>query len=209
MEDYKSTAPLSEVDRVLYQWLMALRAGGDWKTVTGTALFAFAEAGAPSDIRREVARLGAIAALDEKIKQGGWSGNDLALFKAARAMIVANSPPEEVMPLLEIQRDHIGGGRKRPGRKRRKLSYRTALATFAAAVTAMKSDRTMDDVIAEVATPNRIDRKELKNFRDRLNRGLIDDGTETVYRLMLADFQRMTRAEIMSVLSRTSERFCT
>jgi hypothetical protein len=67
----------------------------------------------------------------------------------------------------------------------------------------------MDDVIAEVATPNRIDRKELKNFRDRLNRGLIDDGTETVYRLMLADFQRMTRAEIMSVLSRTSERFCT
>jgi hypothetical protein len=209
MDDDKSIAVLTEVDRVLDQWLTALRAGGDRETLTSTALFALAEAGAPSDITREVARLGAIAAVDKKIKQGEWSENDLALLKAARTMLVANTPPEEIMPLIEIQRDHTGGGRKRSGRKPRKLSYRTALAIFAAAVTTMKSGQLVDDVIAEVATPNGIDRKELKNFRDRLNRGLIDGGPKRVYRLTLAAFQRMTRAEIMSVLSRTSERFCT
>jgi hypothetical protein len=197
-----------KVDRVLDQWLTALRAGGDYETLTSAALFALAEAGAPSDVMREVSRLGAIAAIDKKIKRGKWSEKDLALFTAARSMLVSNAPPEEIMPLMEIQSEHAAGGRK-GGKKPRKLRYRTALAVFAAAVTAMKSGRRVDDVIAEVATPNGINRKELKNFRDRLNRGLIDGGPKAVYRLTLAGFQRMTRAEIMSVLSRTSERFCT
>jgi hypothetical protein len=132
----------------------------------------------------------------------------LALFKAARAMIAANARPEEIFPLIEMHRE-LGGGKKPRGKKPRKLAHRSELATFAAAVTILKRGRRVDEIIAEVATPNGIDRKELKNFRDRLNRGLINDGSGQVYRLMLATFKRMTRAEIMSVLSRTSERFCT
>jgi hypothetical protein len=187
--------------------LKALQSGGDPEPLTHAAVLALAEAGAPAGMVREVSRLAAIVAVDEKIKQAGRTERGSALFKAARAMLVANAPPEEIFPLIEMQRDLGGGGKKSRGRKPRKLSYRTTLATFAAAVTILKKGRTVAAAIAEVATPNGIDRKELKNFRDRLNRGLVNDGSKEVYRLMLATFKSMPRDKIMSVLSRTSGRF--
>ena len=109
------------------------------------------------------------------------------------------------MPLIELHRD-IG---KPKGKKPRALRYRIALATFAAAVTVLAKGQTVDAAIAEVATPNRISRKDIKNLRDRLNRGLVSDGTVATYEMMVATFRRLTREEIMSVLSRTSEKFCT
>lgn len=205
MGDDKSKDAFTEVERALDQWLNALQSGGDPEPSTHTAVMALTEAGAPLGMVREVSRLAAIVAVDKKIKQGGWSDKDLALFNAARAMLVANTPPKEIMPLIELQRD-IG---KPKGRKPRKLSYRIALTTFAAAVTVLAKGQMVDAAIAEVATPNRISRKDIKNLRDRLNRGLVSDGTVATYEMMVAMFRRLTREEIMSVLSRTSGRFCT
>ena len=195
----------SDVERVLDQWLEALQSGGDKAALTFQSVLALTNAGAPPAMVREVSRLSAIAAVDKKIRQGGWSDKDLALFNAARAMLVANTPPEEIMPLIELHRD-IG---KPKGKKPRALRYRIALATFAAAVTVLAKGQTVDAAIAEVATPNRISRKDIKNLRDRLNRGLVSDGTVATYEMMVATFRRLTREEIMSVLSRTSEKFCT
>jgi hypothetical protein len=213
--DDKSVPALADGERILAQWLEALRealrSGRDPEPLTYAEVVALIDAGAPSGIVREVSRLGAILAVDKRIKEtneSGGSEKDLALLKAARAMLAANAPPEDIFPLIEMQRE-IGGGRKPKGRKPRRMAYRTALATFAAAVTILKKGRRIEDVIAEVATPSGIDRKELKNFRDRLNRGLVQDGSVRVYRVMLATFRRLTRSEIMSVLSRTRERFRT
>jgi hypothetical protein len=45
----------------------------------------------------------------------------------------------------------------------------------------------VDDVIAEVATPNGIDRKDLKNFRNRLNRGRAHWRDENAYQIGAAE----------------------
>ena len=123
-------------------------------------------------------------------------------------MLIAKVPPKEIVPLVEMQHDLGVGGRKRRGKKRRKLSYLATLTTFAAAVTVLKKGRTVDAAIAEVATPNGISRKDIKNLRDRLNRGLVKDGFQGAYRMMVVTFKKLTR-QILSVLSRMAERVCT
>ena len=65
----------------------------------------------------------------------------------------------------------------------------------------------VDDVIAEVATPNGISRKELKNFRDQLNRGLSDDASANAYKAAFSGFEKMTKAEILAHLARASVKF--
>ena len=62
-------------------------------------------------------------------------------------------------------------------------------------------------MIAEIATPNGISRKELKNFRDRLNRGLSDEASTSAYKAALSGFEKMTKAEILAHLGRASVKF--
>jgi hypothetical protein len=71
----------------------------------------------------------------------------------------------------------------------------------------LKKDKTVDAAIAEVATLNGSSRKDLKNFRDRLNRGLADATSMNLYKLGLSWFEKMTEAEIMSQLDRLRARF--
>ena len=196
------TIALGQAEIVLDRWLKDLEAGGDKAELSYAAVMALAEAGAPPEMTRDLARLACIAVHDKKINQAGWSERELALFNAARAMLVANIRPENILPLLEAQRDL----RKPKGKKPRKFSHSLALSTFAAAVTALKEGSTVDAAIAEVATPNGISRKDIKNYRDRLNRGLVNDAS---YRVMVATFRGLTREQIISYLSRTAERFCT
>jgi hypothetical protein len=143
------TIALGQAEIVLDRWLKDLEAGGDKPELSLAAVMALAEAGAPLAMTREVARLACIA-VHNKINHAGWSERELALFNAARAMLVANIRPENILPLVEAQRDL----RKPKGRKPRKLSYRMALSTFAAAVTVLKKGRTVDATIAEIATPH-------------------------------------------------------
>jgi hypothetical protein len=123
------------------------------------------------------------------------------LLNAMRALAEAGAPVEEIMPLVDL---YSGKG---PGKKRRKVGLRCTLAIYSAAVTALKKGRPIDAVIAEVATPNGISRKELKNFRDRLNRGLADAASMNAYKSALSSCEKMTKAEILSFLARTRERF--
>jgi hypothetical protein len=192
------------VEHLLEQWLEALQAGQDPHQVTWAAQLALTEAGAPTDVVKEVARLGTIAQIDKKLKLTGWDEKQVTLLNAVKTILAAGAPPEQIMPLVEMARD-VG----RVGRTPRKLGYRTTLATFAAAVTVLKKGRTVDAAVAEIATPNGISRKDIKNYRNRINRGLITDGSQGTYKLMLATFQRMSREEIMSILAGTAERFCT
>jgi hypothetical protein len=152
---------------------------------------------------RAVSQFIAIAAADKRIEKC-TDEKLLALLRAQRALLEANAPPEQIFPLADLYRSLSCNGKKR-----RKLGTRCTLAIFSAAVTVLKMGRLVDDVIAEVATPNGINRKELKNFRDRLNRGLAHSGDESVYRTALAYMESMTRAELMSHLAEVSVRFCT
>jgi hypothetical protein len=124
-----------------------------------------------------------------------------ALLNAMRVLAEAGSPPEEIMPLADFYFAN------RPGKKRRKIGLRCTLAVFSAAVTILKKGHPIDAVIAEVATPNGISRKELKNFRDRFNRGLADAASVNAYKCALSAFEKMTKAEILSFLGKTAERF--
>ena len=129
------TIALRQAEIVLDRWLKDLEAGGDKPELSYAAVMALAEAGAPPEMTRELARLACIAVDDKKINQAGWSERELELFNAARAMLVANIRPEHIMPLVETERDL----RKPKGKKPRKFSYRMALSTFAAAVTLPRS----------------------------------------------------------------------
>jgi hypothetical protein len=91
MADDTIAAALGEAESVLDRWLKDLEAGGDKGELSLAAVMALAEAGAPPAMTRGLARLACIAAVDKKINQAGWSERELALFNAARAMLVARS----------------------------------------------------------------------------------------------------------------------
>jgi hypothetical protein len=86
-----------------------------------------------------------------------------------------------------------------------RLSRRVALSAFAAAVTVLKREKGVEAAIAGVAVPNGVDRKEIKNFRDRLNRGRADAMSDHMYRSYLADYESMTVAEIMVDLEKLAK----
>ena len=102
-----------EVERVLDRWLKDIKAGGDKHKLSLAAVRTLHEVGAPSAITREVSRLAAIAAVDKQIDQVGWSKEQLALLKASRALLVANRPAEEIMPLADMLHDQSGKGHRR------------------------------------------------------------------------------------------------
>ena len=70
----------------------APRPGEDPHQITCLAEKALIEAGAPIDVVTEVARLGTIATIDKKLEQPGWDEKQVALFKAQRAMLAAQTP---------------------------------------------------------------------------------------------------------------------
>jgi len=107
-----------------------------------------------------------------------------------------------VAVLSDIISDMIDAGVKditagAPGKKTQSVSRRIALAAFAAAITTLKDGRRVDEVISEIATANGVSRKELKNFRDRLNRGRADKYAFGAYKIWLSKFEGMPKAEIM------------
>ena len=55
----------------LDRWLKDLEAGGDKAELSYAAVMALAEAGAPPEMTRELARLACIAVVDKKINQAG------------------------------------------------------------------------------------------------------------------------------------------
>ena len=63
----------------------------------------------------------------------------------------------------------------------------------------------MEAAIAGVAVSNGVDRKEIKNFRDQLNRGRADLMSDHMYRSYLADYESMTVAEIMVDLEKLAK----
>ena len=97
------------------------------------------------------------------------------------------------------------------GKKPMRLSRRVGLAAFAAAVTTVKKERGVAAAIAEVAVPHGIEQKEIKNFRDRLNKGRTDPMSAYMYKSYLADYQAMTKTEIMGDLKKLVKggAFCT
>jgi hypothetical protein len=80
------------------------------------------------------------------------------IAQAIRDLAERGTPSEGVAPLLDIMvdiADELCATAKdgRPGKKPQSLSRRAALSGFAAAVTALKDGRAVDDVIAELAIP--------------------------------------------------------
>jgi hypothetical protein len=159
---------------------------------------ALLEAGTPPKEMRAFMQITAFLVVDKQIEEGGGDARQLALRKGIRAVIASGAPVAEALALWDIEDSLNGKG----GRKPRTHGARNKLATFSAAVTVLKRGRRVDDVIAELAGPNGISRKDLKNFRDRLNRGLADPGSVNVYEFMLSAFKRLTKAEIKSILAR-------
>jgi len=188
---------------VILPFIAQVNAGGDLHRLGAAVSQELVKIGTPPALKRAVSQFITIAAIDKRIEKC-TDEKLLALLRAQRALLEADAPPEQIFPLADLCRSLSGNGKKR-----RKLGTRCTLAIFSAAVTVLKKGRRVDDVIAEVATPSGINRKELKNFRDRLNRGLAHSSDESAYRTALAYMESMTRAEIMSHLAGVSVRFCT
>jgi hypothetical protein len=184
------------------KFLEKVFAGGEPQRLALAATRELVKGGAPAHVLRGLSQLAAIVAI-HKETENCTDESQLALLRAQLAMVAADTPPEEIFPLADLYNDLRGG----TGRKRRKLGLRVTLATFSAAVTILKKGRTVDAVIAEIATPHGINRQELKNFRNRLNRGLGHPREVGRYQYALAYMQGMTQAELMTHLAQVSKRF--
>ena len=129
------------------------------------------------------------------------------LIEAVKLLHQHNVPLNNVrlklqLSLLEFAADSVEALIPRSGKKPRSWKYRCMLATFAAAVTALKKERGVDDAIVDVAIHHGVTRKELKNFRDRLNRGRADGLSRCIYKINLAHFAERSRAELFAILRR-------
>jgi hypothetical protein len=128
-------------------------------------------------------------------------------YRADRQMLLIaaaaiGQPREVVVGLVEIMTDIMDAADQPAiGKKRRKLALRIKMAAFAAGVTALRGNgRPIDDIIAELATPAGISRKDLKAFRDRLNRNLSDSYSRVFYDEYLRRFQGKSESEIVREL---------
>ena len=72
------------------------------------------------------------------------------------------------------------------------------MAAMSAAVTVFKSGQSVDAAIAEIAVAHGVNRKELRNFRDRINRGRADRSSRYIYEKFLRKFKGMTKPQIMA-----------
>jgi hypothetical protein len=134
----------------------------------------------------------------------------LRALRAVAGALRAADAPEHIIHALDVIRfeilfdlaDTLEADAVINGRKPMRLSGRLALAAFAAAVTVLKKERGVASAIADVAVPHGVDQKELKNFRDRLNRGRADRWSDYMYKLVLAKFEKKPKARIMSTLNR-------
>jgi len=123
------------------------------------------------------------------------------LLKVDRFLKKHNAPEELHVIMLDLASDIVAAVDRPAGRKPRRMPYRYALATLAAAVTALtKSRRGVDAAIAEIAVRHDLARKELKDFRDRLIRKKVDVYSRHIYERALTNFARKSRAEIFASL---------
>ena len=94
-----------------------------------------------------------------------------ALSEAAKVLAKQSPSSVGLVALLDIATDILDRSEtsRRTGRKPRRWTYRLMMTAFAAAVTALaKEYGSVERAIADVATRNGLNRKELKNFRTRL-----------------------------------------
>jgi hypothetical protein len=182
----------------------ASKGGNDPHRLALTTTRELVKSGAPSAVLRGLSQMLALITIQREIEKC-TDEKQLALLRAQFALVEADTPPEKIFPLANLRND-LRRGR---GNKRRELGLRSTLAIFSAAVTILKKGRTVDVAIAEIATPNGINRKQLKNFRNRLNRGRANSGDVFAYRYALAYMEGMTRVELISHIARVAERFCT
>jgi hypothetical protein len=142
-----------------------------------------------------------------------WRIQAEAVMDALLTLSESGAPPEKLEPLkkaLTILFNDLEESKAVNGKKPMRVSRRVALAAFAAAVTVLKRDRGVAAAIADVAVPHGVDQKDIKNFRDRLNRGRADPMSDHIYKFWLADFESMPRAEIMAQLDHLARGcFCT
>jgi hypothetical protein len=132
-----------------------------------------------------------------------------ALVQALGVLIELDAPPEVVEQLKGLCRElmnKIGTEvyRGSPGKKPRDWTLRLVLAASSAAVTVLKNGRGVDAAISRVAVSAGVDRKELKSFRNRLNRGLGGHFARP-YNRYLSDFAGMTEAQIIESLDNLSD----
>jgi hypothetical protein len=159
---------------------------------------ALCRGGAPPELARGLSIERFIAQLDHAMR-GCTDPQELAVLRGTRALADDGVPAEDIFPLAALRRGMNGRSGKRPD-----LKNIVTLSIFSAAVTVLKKGSTVSAAIAEVATPNRISRKDLKNFRDRLNRGRAGPCASAAYRTALTYMEGMTKAELLAHLSRVS-----
>jgi hypothetical protein len=131
-----------------------------------------------------------------------------AILEAMIALVELGAPREKIEPLtrtVTLFLNDLDQSEAVNGKKPMRLSRRVALAAFAAAVTILKRERGVEAAIARVALSHGVDRKEIKNFRDRLNRGRADPMSDHMYRSYLADYESMTESEIMGDLAKLAK----
>jgi hypothetical protein len=196
--------PFAAQIEAILPFIRQVNAGGDYRRTMVAAVRELVKIGTPPDLMAEVMLFMVRIAIDKRIEVC-TDETLLALLRGQRAVLETGISPEQILhlvqilPLVDLSESLIGKPKMRD-----KIAARGVLATFSAAVTVLKKDRLVDDVIAEVATPNGINRKELKNFRNRLNRGRAHWRDENNYQIALAYMESMTRAEIMSLLATVS-----
>jgi hypothetical protein len=129
-----------------------------------------------------------------------------ALLFAIAFLEAHNAPPESVYLLFDLYNvlKRRGGNPPRPTGTRHKL------AVLAAAVTALKPWYVVDAAVAEVATRGKADRKEIRNFRNCINRGKARSDDAECYSRALAIFNGKPKSEILAAVKREgSNHICT
>ena len=127
-----------------------------------------------------------------------------ALLEAAKALEKQNPSSDAFVALLEIATAVLDASEtsRRTGRKPRRWTYQLMMTAFAAAVTALaKKHGSVEGAIAEVATRNGLNRKDLKNFRTRLLQGRADGVLIHHYKEWIAVLKATPSADMMQIIS--------
>jgi hypothetical protein len=200
----RAEVTVADLQAVVQFVMEASKGGNDPGRLLITATRELVKSGAPPAVLRVLSQMMAIVTFRREIEKRK-DEKKLALLRAQLALVADDTPSEQIFPLADLYNDLRRGSGKKP----RRIGLRNALTVFSAAVTILKKGRTVDAAIAEIATPNGLNRKQIKNFRDRLNRGLAKPSDEFGYRHALAYMEGMTRAELISHVAQVAKQYCT
>jgi hypothetical protein len=127
-----------------------------------------------------------------------------ALLEAAKALAKQNPLSDALVPLAEMATVALDASEtsRRTGRKPRRWTYQLMMTAFAAAVTALaKEHGSVERAIADVATRNGLNRKDLKNFRTRLLQCRADGVLIDHYKEWSAVLKATPTADMMQIIS--------